>query len=158
MAACFFPMKLTDYDVEIVDWKTYAAELKAIRRVVFVEEQNVPVELEWDGLDQNCTHFIVRSSSKAIATARLKPDGQIGRMAVLQAYRGIGAGSKLMTSVYHMPQRLALLGFIYMHRFRLSSFIKDLASLQKVKISWMQAYHIEQCTKNSDKKSWLKEI
>lgn len=92
-------MKLTDCDVEIADWKTEATQLKAIRRIVFVEEQKVPVELEWDGLDPDCTHFMVRSLKKVIATARLKPDGQIGRMAVLQAYRGHGVGTKLMTVV-----------------------------------------------------------
>ena len=92
-------MKVDNFEVEIANWTTDANDLKAIRTTVFIEEQNVPVELEWDGLDSDCTHFIVRSNSKAIATARLKPDGQIGRMAVLKPYRGLGIGSKLLNAV-----------------------------------------------------------
>lgn len=92
-------MKPTDIEISIADWANDANDLKAIRTAVFIEEQNVTVELEWDGLDPGCTHFIVRSHSKAIATARLKPDGQIGRMAVLMPYRGLGIGAKLLSVV-----------------------------------------------------------
>lgn len=107
-------MKSTDYDVEIADWETEAIDLKAIRTVVFIEEQNVPIELEWDGLDADCTHFIVRSNSKAIATARLKPDGQIGRMAVLKPYRGLGVGAKLLTAVLTHAANTGL-NRVYLH-------------------------------------------
>lgn len=92
-------MNLTDIEIEIANWSTDADDLKAIRTSVFIEEQNVPIELEWDGLDPDCTHFIVRLHSKTIATARLKPDGQIGRMAVLKPYRDQGIGSKLLNTV-----------------------------------------------------------
>ena len=107
-------MKSTDYDVKIADWETEANDLKAIRTVVFIEEQHVPVELEWDGLDPDCTHFIVRSDSKAIATARLKPDGQIGRMAVLKPYRGHGIGEKLLTTVLTHATKTGL-NCVYLH-------------------------------------------
>lgn len=92
-------MKTTDCEVEIANWPSDANDLKAIRTTVFIEEQNVPVELEWDGLDPDCTHFIVRSNSQTIATARLKPDGQIGRMAVAKHYRNLGIGSKLLNKI-----------------------------------------------------------
>ena len=107
-------MKSADYDVEIADWETEASDLKTIRTVVFIEEQNVPVELEWDGLDAECTHFIVRSNSKAIATARLKPDGQIGRMAVLKPYRGLGVGTRLLTTVLTHATKTSL-NRVYLH-------------------------------------------
>jgi len=107
-------MNPTDYDVEIADWETEASDLKAIRTSVFIEEQHVPVELEWDGLDTDCTHFVVRSNSKAIATARLKPDGQIGRMAVLKPYRGLGVGEKLLTTVLAHAEKTGL-NRIYLH-------------------------------------------
>lgn len=107
-------MKSTEYDIEIADWETEATEIKSIRTVVFVEEQNVPLELEWDGLDPDCTHFIVRSNSKAIATARLKPDGQIGRMAVLRPYRGLGIGTKLLTAVLNHAAKTGLKR-VYLH-------------------------------------------
>ena len=107
-------MKPTNYDIRIADWATEAIELKAIRAVVFIDEQNVPVELEWDGLDPDCTHFIVRSNSKAIATARLKSDGQIGRMAVLKHYRGLGVGAKLLTAVLTHAAQIGL-NRVYLH-------------------------------------------
>jgi predicted GNAT family N-acyltransferase len=94
--------KLSSKDVfyvDVVDWADSIAELKKIRASVFIDEQNVPVELEWDGLDESCTHFIVRSDNGVIATARLTPDGQIGRMAVLPDYRGLGIGTSLLLKI-----------------------------------------------------------
>ena len=87
------------YYIDVVDWADSISELKKIRTSVFIDEQNVPVELEWDGLDENCTHFLVRSDNSAIATARLTPEGQIGRMAVLSAYRGLGIGTTLLLKI-----------------------------------------------------------
>ena len=92
-------MNTAEVEVEIANWPSDADAMKAIRTMVFIKEQNVPAELEWDGLDNDCTHFIARSNSQVIATARLKPDGQIGRMAVLQQYRGMGIGSKLLGKI-----------------------------------------------------------
>ena len=73
--------------------------LKRIRYQVFVEEQKVPVELEWDEYDDTATHFIVTLSGEAIACARLKDDGQVGRMAVLTEYRNQGVGQQLLRFV-----------------------------------------------------------
>jgi len=98
-------MNTTDYEVEIANWPVDENDLKVIRTTVFIEEQKVPVELEWDGLDPDCIHFIVRSSSQAIATARLKPDGQIGRMAVLKRYRGLGIGGKLLNKILNYAKK-----------------------------------------------------
>lgn len=107
-------MKPTDYEISVASWSIDADDLKTIRTSVFIEEQNVPVELEWDGLDPNCTHFIVRSDSKAIATARLKSDGQIGRMAVLKPYRNLGVGSRLLTEVLNYAKGAGF-NSIYLH-------------------------------------------
>ena len=46
------------FAVEIADWERDQATLRAIREAVFVAEQNVPPELEWDGIDQDCLHVI----------------------------------------------------------------------------------------------------
>ena len=64
---------------------------------MFIEEQNVPQELEWDGMDETSVHFVAESSDGGvIGTARLMPSGQIGRMAVLIPYRNHGIGRKLL--------------------------------------------------------------
>ena len=81
------------------NWKQSLQALKQIRTRVFIEEQHVPAELEWDEFDEQSTHFLVLHDNNPIATARLKPDGQIGRMAVAKEYRNKGIGTKLLSTV-----------------------------------------------------------
>lgn len=85
------------FTVELVDWHARRSELQAIRRVVFVDEQGVPEELEWDEMDARCHHVLAFSPNGiAIGTGRLLPDGHIGRMAVLKPWRGRGVGSAIL--------------------------------------------------------------
>lgn len=87
----------TDFTVEIADWERDQATLRSIREAVFVVEQNVPVDLEWDGVDQECVHAIAYADDRsAVGTGRLLCDGHIGRLAVLAPWRGQGAGSSLL--------------------------------------------------------------
>lgn len=80
-----------------VDWATHRDRLRAIRARVFIEEQGVPKDLEWDGLDENADHFIaLNEAGLALGTARLLNTGQIGRMAVLAEQRGKGIGRQLL--------------------------------------------------------------
>ena len=92
-------MSETNIKIRIADWNNDNVCLTKIRRLVFIEEQHVPEELEWDEEDNTSTHFIVTIDNKAVATARLKPDGQIGRMAVLAEYRNQGIGHQLLDFV-----------------------------------------------------------
>jgi predicted GNAT family N-acyltransferase len=83
--------------IETIAWHGPEGEAGVIRRHVFIEEQNVPEALEWDQLDAVSTHFVARDAEgRAVGCARLTPDGQIGRMAVLPARRGEGIGSALL--------------------------------------------------------------
>jgi predicted GNAT family N-acyltransferase len=75
-------------------------EAARIRFTVFVEEQRVPSEMELDEWDAPSLHALARDrSGSAIGTARLLPDGHIGRMAVLREARGSGAGSALLQTL-----------------------------------------------------------
>jgi predicted GNAT family N-acyltransferase len=86
--------------VRRVSWNTACAELRAIRKTVFVEEQNVPVELEWDGIDERCLHVLATTAAgEAVGTGRLLPDGHIGRMAVLTRWRRHGIGGLLLVEL-----------------------------------------------------------
>ena len=87
--------------IHAADWGDDRDTLSAIRRKVFIEEQNVPEEMEWDVHDASSTHFLATADHTAVATARLKPDGQIGRMAVLPGYRNTGIGTELLKFVLH---------------------------------------------------------
>ena len=84
-------------EVRIADWKAESEVLKEIRRRVFVVEQEVPREIEWDGQDEDAVHLIAEDHrGDAVGTARLLPSGQIGRMAVLSERRGFGIGRSLL--------------------------------------------------------------
>lgn len=82
-------------------WEADAAALSAIRRAVFIEEQQVPEHLELDDLDTEAgtRHFLIEHQGQAVACARLLASGQIGRMAVLAPYRGTGLGRYLLAFV-----------------------------------------------------------
>ena len=70
-----------------------------IRRVVFIEGQNVPEELEHDGLDAEALHLIAFANDRPVGTARLliaEGVGKIGRVAVLAEHRGTGLGKAIM--------------------------------------------------------------
>jgi predicted GNAT family N-acyltransferase len=62
-----------------------------------VVEQKVPPDQEWDDRDRESSHFVALDEAGGpIGTARLLPDGQIGRMAVLEPYRRAGVGGRLL--------------------------------------------------------------
>lgn len=85
------------FSVRDAGWDRDRAALTAVRRAVFMEEQGVSAELEWDGLDDGARHFLaLDATGHPIGTARLLPDGHIGRMAVLASWRGQGVGSALL--------------------------------------------------------------
>lgn len=70
--------------IHIVRWQDEADKLRFIRTVVFIQEQQVPVELEWDEFDVAGTHALaLNSEGQPIGTARLLPDGHIGRMGAM---------------------------------------------------------------------------
>ena len=88
--------------IEIVKWIDGLLQLKNIREKVFIQEQKVTPQLEWDGIDEKAIHFLVFNDKAAIGCARaivIKDHMQLGRMAVLKEYRGQGIGSALIEKV-----------------------------------------------------------
>ena len=73
----------------ICDYESHAEDICAIRYEVFVGEQNVPEELEIDGLDDEAKHVLAYVDALPIGTGRILNDGHIGRVAVLKNYRGL---------------------------------------------------------------------
>lgn len=87
------------------DWRRQRRDLLAIRYAVFVDEQGVPMELEHDEHDQDALHLLARDpKGQAVATARMLPDGHIGRMAVLPAWRNQGIGSAMLRKLIRMAR------------------------------------------------------
>jgi predicted GNAT family N-acyltransferase len=85
--------------IELARWDGAKAEAKRIRFAVFVEEQGVPAEIELDEIDEHCVHALAVEGGEAVGTGRLLPDGHIGRMAVLKAWRGRGVGAALLRAL-----------------------------------------------------------
>lgn len=83
------------------DWQTAGSDLSAIRHEVFVDEQKVPIELEVDGNDAHCHHWLASIEETAIGTVRLLNNGNIGRMAVRKDFRGQGIGKALLHAVIY---------------------------------------------------------
>jgi predicted GNAT family N-acyltransferase len=91
---------MPDFSILVADWAHEQARLSQVRRAVFIDEQGVPEELEWDADDAASLHFlVVDSTGQAIGCARLLPDGHVGRMAVLSEWRGRGVGQALLAAV-----------------------------------------------------------
>lgn len=96
----------TEFRVSEIPWEEGSLELAAVRRQVFVVEQQVPEELEWDGIDPDCLHVVARDlAGRPIGTGRLLPDGHIGRMAVLADWRGKGVGQAMLERLVAMARR-----------------------------------------------------
>ena len=92
--------------VKIADWDQDEPILRSIRERVFVEEQRVPVELEWDGLDPACIHVLAYlNDGLPVGTARLLEDGHIGRMAVLRSWRRHGIGSRMLRTLIEIARQ-----------------------------------------------------
>ncbi|MET9952626.1 GNAT family N-acetyltransferase [Streptomyces sp. NPDC006339] len=85
----------------------------AVRRAVFVEEQGVPQEIEYDTYDTTAVHVLaVRADGVPLGTGRLLHGadavgktgadasvGSLGRLAVTRAARGLGVGAALVRAI-----------------------------------------------------------
>jgi len=88
------------FTVSLVSWHDGEPLLRAIREAVFIREQGVPEELEWDGLDEGCRHALALSlQGEAIGCGRLLSNGHIGRIAVLPQWREQRVGTAIMETL-----------------------------------------------------------
>ncbi|AIC21013.1 GNAT family N-acetyltransferase [Pseudomonas chlororaphis] len=94
--------------VRVADWQKDNAEIRRIREAVFIVEQSVPPELEWDADDDSAAHFLALEGDFPIGTARLLPDGQVGRVSVLKDWRGLKVGDALMQAVIGEAEKRGL--------------------------------------------------
>ncbi len=99
-------ISMNEFEVLQVSWLDMESHLRTIRTFVFIDEQNVPEELEWEEDDIDCIHLIVKKDNNYIATARLLETGKIGRMAVLQPYRKCGIGSAMLQKILSIAKAM----------------------------------------------------
>ncbi|MFF7710087.1 GNAT family N-acetyltransferase [Pseudomonas sp. NPDC007930] len=99
---------MNEISVRVADWHRDYPDLRRIREAVFVVEQAVPPEQEWDGDDEHAVHFLACEGEFAVGTARLTPDGHIGRVAVLKDWRGLSIGEALLQAAIAQAARQGL--------------------------------------------------
>jgi predicted GNAT family N-acyltransferase len=85
--------------IELLPWEKARQHAAPIRFAVFVEEQGVPPEIELDEMDERSIHALAFEEEEPVGTARLLPDGHIGRMAVLKEWRGRGIGGLILNTL-----------------------------------------------------------
>ena len=85
----------------VVDrWAALKVHAEPLRHAVFVVEQHVPEDLEYDAFDPVSLHAVAfDASDRPVGTGRLLPDGRIGRMAVARPERGRGVGAALLSAL-----------------------------------------------------------
>ncbi|MES2546416.1 MAG: GNAT family N-acetyltransferase [Pseudomonadota bacterium] len=95
------PSQLENTDIEQVSiqqvtWQQAEAYLREVRTIVFIEEQLVTPEFEWDDIDSSAVHVLAMYKNQAIGCLRIIHYAKIGRMAVLKQWRGLGVGNRLL--------------------------------------------------------------
>jgi YbgC/YbaW family acyl-CoA thioester hydrolase len=85
-------------------WSELAAAARPVRTEVFLQEQRVPLEMEWDSDDDRALHAVVFNRLEMpLATGRLLPSvsgtARIGRMAVSRVLRGSGLGRQILLAL-----------------------------------------------------------
>ncbi|NUB90672.1 GNAT family N-acetyltransferase [Haloterrigena sp. SYSU A558-1] len=92
-----------DLEVRVADTERTREDAFTVRQTVFVEEQGVDEELEYDEHDETATHFVAYDGDEPVGAARLREYadgvGKIERVAVLESRREDGVGRAVMTAV-----------------------------------------------------------
>jgi YbgC/YbaW family acyl-CoA thioester hydrolase len=91
-------------DVQVGGWDHARPRSERHPQAVFVDEQGIPAEMEWDAADADCVHAVAYNRfGLALATGRLLEHvpgvAKIGRMAVLPAMRGSGVGRQVLDAL-----------------------------------------------------------
>ena len=82
--------------VGLAKWEQDSAAIRAVRNAVFSVEQGISESLDFDGRDHECVHVLAWTGDRErIGTARMLPDGHVGRIAVHKQWRGQGVGTRL---------------------------------------------------------------
>ena len=91
-------------DLQVGTWDEVGLHARSLRTEVFIDEQRIPAEMEWDDADATATHAVaVNRFGQPLATGRLLQDapqvGRIGRMAAAQTVRGSGVGRAVLAAL-----------------------------------------------------------
>ena len=102
-------------ELSITNWTKAQSLVKPLRYQVFVIEQKVPEEMEWDEFDEIAWHAIVTADNQTIGTGRLILEDQIakiGRMAVQSSRRNQGIGKSILNALIQTAKEKGAQEFI----------------------------------------------
>jgi len=88
--------------IKHVTWQQAESDLRKVRTVVFIEEQSVTPEFEWDDIDSGAVHLLAVLENEPIGCLRIIHHAKIGRMAVLSQWRGLGVGKMLLNEAINI--------------------------------------------------------
>ena len=98
-------MQTESFQIREASWAQDRRDIKLVREQVFVIEQNIPADLEWDEADTGSLHLLAyRQNRDAVGTCRLESSGKIGRLAVLEECREQGLGTLLLTTLIEIAK------------------------------------------------------
>lgn len=92
-------------ELRVGGWDTLGLHARAIRTEVFIDEQKIPIEMEWDESDADAVHAVAFNRfGRPLATGRLLRHAtprvaRIGRMAAIQSVRGSGVGRMVLDAL-----------------------------------------------------------
>lgn len=97
------------FTVRRAAWHGEWEQLRQVREPVFVDEQSVPPDMEWDEDDVTAIHALaVDAAGRPVGTGRLTRDGRIGRMAVLREWRDRGVGRAILEFLMDQARRAGM--------------------------------------------------
>ena len=104
--------------ITITCWEDARELVQPIRIKVFILEQKVPEDLEWDEYDETAWHAVAKSNHQVIGTGRLiinqsnQSTAKIGRMAIDSEYRGKGIGIEMLKALINKGKEKGAQEFI----------------------------------------------
>lgn len=85
--------------IKVVENEKEMKEVLGIRKIIFIEEQNIPENRERDELDEKATHFLVKFNNRPIGAARVRflgNTGKLERISLLRSHRRRGYGKRVV--------------------------------------------------------------
>jgi predicted GNAT family N-acyltransferase len=91
------------------NWADHQQGIRDVRDRVYIQEQQIPQEEEWDEAADQVAHYVVaQDGDRTIGCIRLFDDGHFGRLAVLPEYRSAGIGQQLVEEVKALAESMSL--------------------------------------------------
>ena len=104
-----------EFHVRSATWSEDSEALRSVRVPVFVDEQHVDPNEEFDSIDLQCLHILaLDATGRAVGTGRIDAHGKIGRMAVLKEWRAHGVGREILRFAIEVARHRKL-SRVYLH-------------------------------------------